>query len=265
MCDNGGHDVVNHCWYEEVTVMNRFPHINLSPLLLLAIMSILIGNIAYAGIPREVKFTQERIHNLVQDFIEENMPWSRNAVRFEFASQGDDIVLRGDKISHRIVELYNQGYIGDARFSVRYYDHNTFIRESIVRVKMEVQRDIVVASRSLARDVQIGEADIHVVKKWVSRISTNTVSDPQVVIGKRLTVGAAANQEIQSGYLKNPILIKRGAPVRIVYEHGSLSVSALGYSEEDGVSGGLVRIRNAASKKTLYARVIDDSMVAIEF
>ena len=53
--------------------------------------------------------------------------------------------------------------------------------------------------------------------------------------------------------------------MRIVYERGALSVSALGYSEEDGVSGGMVRIRNAASKKTVHARVIDDSSVAIEF
>ncbi|MEI7639040.1 MAG: flagellar basal body P-ring formation chaperone FlgA [Syntrophus sp. (in: bacteria)] len=243
--------------------MNRFPQVKL--LLIFVTMSILIGNNVYAGIPKEVKFTQGHIHNLVQDYIEENMPWSKDAVRFEFASQGDDIVMRGEKISHRIVELHNQGYIGDSRFSVKYYDRNTFIRESIVRVKMEVQRDIVVASRSLSRDVQIGEADVHVVKKWVSRMASNIVSDPKEAIGKRLTVGAAANEEIQAGYLKRPILIKRGAPVRIVYESGALSVSALGYSEEDGVSGGLVRIRNAASKKTLHARVIDDSSVAIEF
>lgn len=234
-------------------------------LLLIAAVSILIGNIAYAGIPREVKLTQGHIHNIVQNYIEENMPWSRDAVRFEFASQGDDIVLRGEKISHRVVELQNQGYIGDARFSVKYYDRNTFIRESIVRVKMEVQRDIVVASRSLARDVQIGEDDVRVVKKWVNRMAPNIVSDPREVVGKRLTVGAAANEEVQAIHLKKPILIKRGAPVRIVYERGSLSVIALGYSEEDGVSGGLVRIRNATSKKTLHARVIDDSMVAIEF
>jgi flagella basal body P-ring formation protein FlgA len=243
--------------------MNRFNPMKV--LLLLTAVSILMVNVAIAGIPREVKFTQGHIHNLVQNYIEENMPWPKDAVRFEFASQGEDIVLRGEKISTRIVELHNPGYIGDARFSVKYYDHNTFIRESIVRVKMEVQRDIVVASRSLARDVQIGEADVHVVRKWVSRMAPNIVSDPREVIGKRLTVGAAANEELQAGYLKKPILIKRGAPVRIVYERGTLSVSALGYAEEDGVSGGLVQIRNAVSKKTLHARVIDNSMVAIEF
>jgi len=243
--------------------MNRFPCSKL--LLLLSAISILIVNNVYAGIQKEVKFTQGQIHNLVQSYIESNMPWSKDAVRFEFASQGDDIVLRGERISHRIAELYNQGYIGDARFSVKYYDNNTFIRESIVRVKMEVLRDIVVASRSLARDVQIGEADVHVVKKWVSRMANNIVSDPKEAIGKRLTVGTSANGEIQPIYLKQPILIKRGAPVRIVYDHGPLSVSALGYSEEDGVSGGLIRIKNAASKKTLHARVIDASMVTIEF
>jgi flagella basal body P-ring formation protein FlgA len=243
--------------------MNRFARLKI--VLVLAAISVLIGNIAYAGIPREVKFTQGRIHNLVQSYIEENMPWPKDAVRFEFVSHGDDVVLRGEKISHRVVELHNQGYIGDARFSVKYYDQNTFIRESIVRVKMEVLRDVVVASRRLSRDVQIGEADVHVVRKWVSRMAPNIVSDPKEVIGKRLTIGTAANEEVQATYLKQPILIKRGAPVRIVYERGSLSITALGYSEEDGVSGGFVRIRNATSKKTVHARVIDDSMVAIEF
>lgn len=244
--------------------MNRYPH-HVNRLLLLAIMAIFIGGNAYAGIQKERKITQGQLHNFVQEYIEENMPWPRETVRFEFVSQVDDVVLQGEKISHRIEELHNQGYIGDARYSVKYFDRSSFIRESIVRVKIEVQRDIVVATRGIARDVQIGDGDVHVVKKWVSRIAPNLVSDPREVIGKRLTVGAAANGEIQSVYLKKPILVKRGAPVRIVYERGPLSVSAMGYSEEDGVAGGLIRIRNVGSKKMLHARVIDDSVVAIEF
>lgn len=51
-------------------------------LLIPAVIALFICDMAYAGVSKEVKFTQSRIHTLVQDYIEQNMPWSKDAVRF---------------------------------------------------------------------------------------------------------------------------------------------------------------------------------------
>jgi flagella basal body P-ring formation protein FlgA len=60
-------------------------------------------------------------------------------------------------------------------------------------------------------------------------------------------------------------VVRKGAPVRILYESGPMRIVTLGVSEEDGQDGGTVRVRNTSSRKILHARVIGDSTVQLVF
>jgi len=44
-----------------------------------------------------------------------------------------------------------------------------------------------------------------------------------------------------------------------------MQIVTVGLSEEDGVAGNIVRVKNITSNKTIYARVLSDSVVGIEF
>jgi len=60
-------------------------------------------------------------------------------------------------------------------------------------------------------------------------------------------------------------LVRRGKMVRIILESGPLTVLTSGQSQEDGARDDLVRVKNLSSSKIIYARVVDDNTVKVEF
>ena len=53
--------------------------------------------------------------------------------------------------------------------------------------------------------------------------------------------------------------------VQVILESGAINITTMGLSEEDGAEGSFVRVRNVSSNKIIYARVIGDSRVKVDF
>jgi flagella basal body P-ring formation protein FlgA len=65
--------------------------------------------------------------------------------------------------------------------------------------------------------------------------------------------------------LKSVPMVRRGGMVRIVLDKGLLRIMTIGQSEENGARNDFVKIRNVSSGKILYARVIDENTVKIDY
>jgi flagella basal body P-ring formation protein FlgA len=60
-------------------------------------------------------------------------------------------------------------------------------------------------------------------------------------------------------------IVKRGDMVTILAEAGGLRVSVPGKILEKGYKGQLVRVQNTMSHKKIYAKVINDATVRVDF
>jgi flagellar basal body P-ring formation protein FlgA len=78
-------------------------------------------------------------------------------------------------------------------------------------------------------------------------------------------VQVASGTEILATMLKSPPLVRKGKMVKMVFDNGSMHIVTVGLSEEDGVAGNIIRVKNITSNKIIYARVLSDSLVGIEF
>jgi flagella basal body P-ring formation protein FlgA len=75
----------------------------------------------------------------------------------------------------------------------------------------------------------------------------------------------ASGAEILATMLKSAPLVRKGKMVKMVFDNGSMQIVTVGLSEEDGVAGNIIRVKNITSNKIIYARVLSDSLVGIEF
>jgi flagella basal body P-ring formation protein FlgA len=60
-------------------------------------------------------------------------------------------------------------------------------------------------------------------------------------------------------------IVKRGDMVTILAESGGLRVSVPGKILEKGYKGQLVQVQNTMSRKKIYAKVINDATVMVDF
>ena len=83
--------------------------------------------------------------------------------------------------------------------------------------------------------------------------------------GKIMAVSIRPNTEITRNMLKELMPVKKGKMVHIILDNGAMKIMAMGLSEEDGAEGAIVKVRNITSSKTIYARVIGQSKVKVDF
>ncbi len=207
----------------------------------------------------------ETIKAAVRAYIGKNMPWPGNAVRVEFPGRVSNLSLTGKKITCRVLSRRNEDFIGDSSFTVRYYENDTFLNGKTVRVRTEVLMNVVVSTKSLHRNVRINRDDVKLVKRWFDRSPSSIISNPDTVVGMKLRTNVKPNAEITGNMVKSIPMVKRGKPVRIVFENGSMRITTIGMSEQDGMRGELIKVRNVSSKKVIYARVTGNSLAKVEF
>jgi flagella basal body P-ring formation protein FlgA len=205
------------------------------------------------------------IRSAVKAYIEKNMPWERDNVHILFPMDAPDVVSPGGKTKYEVRAGRNEEYIGETVLKVLFFKDDALIREELVRVRIEVMLDVAVAVRAIERDAEIRKEDIKVAGRWFTRMPSNTVTDPADIVGKRAAVSIRPNCEISRSMVKNSILVARGRMVRIILENGPLRIVSMGLAEESGGRNDMIRVRNTSSQKTMYARVIDNSLVKVEF
>ncbi|MBN1613659.1 MAG: flagellar basal body P-ring formation protein FlgA [Deltaproteobacteria bacterium] len=241
--------------------------VNFSVALLISVAVILVmapmGERIHAYESRTFQGTE--IRSLVRDHIEKHMPWPKGTIRMEFSGRVDDLTLTGEKITYMVQGGPRDDYIGSASYAVKFLDEGCLIREIVVRVNIEVLRNFVVAVRPLGRNWKIEREDLDVVQRWVSRIPPNAIADPEEATGMRLSMSIGTHRELTRNMLRRVPAVKKGKMVRVMLDDGPLNIQTIGLSEQDGAIGEVIRVRNVSSKKAIYARVVEPSVVQVIF
>jgi flagella basal body P-ring formation protein FlgA len=201
----------------------------------------------------------------IREYIEANMPWPPETVRVDFLSEERDPISQNSEIVLRVEPAGNPDFIGDMVFLVKSFKGGKLMKTESVRTRIEVLRDVVTAARGLPSGTVLAEGDIRTVRRWVRRIHPQALAPVETTSGKRLMIQVASGAELLATMLKEIPLVRKGKMVKMVFDNGSMQIVTVGLSEEDGVAGNIVRVKNITSNKIIYARVLSDSLVGIEF
>jgi len=201
----------------------------------------------------------------IREYIEANMPWPPGTVRVDFLSEEQESIPQSRDLILRVEPAGNQDFIGDMVFLVKSFRGGNLLRTESVRTRIEVLQDVVTAARGLPAGTVLAGSDIRTVRRWVRRIHPHSLPSMEAASGKRLTMQVASGAEILATMLKEIPLVRKGKMVKIVFDNGPMQIVTVGLSEEDGVAGNIVRVKNITSNKIIYARVLSDSVVGIGF
>ncbi len=198
-------------------------------------------------------------------YVKQNMPWPEDTVRIEFLGDIDDVKLAGKNIACRVQGGKNEDFIGNASFTVRFYADDLFLKKEIIRLRLEVLMEIATAATFLARDTRIEYRDVELNRIWLTRAPRNVITTLDGVVGKTVRNDIKPNTAITRTMIKIMPVVKRRKPVKIVFKDDLMRITTIGVSEQDGMLGDLVKVRNVSSSQMIYARVIGDDMVRVEF
>ncbi len=220
---------------------------------------------ASAATSQNTVLDQEKLNYAIGKYIEKNMPWPAGSMRYEIMTRLPQIAGSEDRFTWKIDSRRDENYIGETYLILKHYSNGVLLREENIRTRIEVLRDFVVSVRNLIKDEIIATDDIMLKKKWVRSVPANAISGTEQVIGKAASHNIRQNTELTVNMFKEAVAVRRGKMVQILLSNGPMNITATGLSEEDGAEGSFVKVRNVSSNKVIYARVIGEAKVRVDF
>src|SRR3990172_10656479 len=132
-----------------------------------------------------------------------------------------------------------------------------------VKAEIKIFDEVVVTSYPLARREVVTAAGVRVERRDVSSLTARPFTRIEEVLGQQTARFVEGNEVITQKTIERPTLVKRGSPIILVYETGSLRVEAPGAAEEAGKAGDLIQVKNPSSGKLLRGVVVDGRTVRI--
>jgi flagella basal body P-ring formation protein FlgA len=130
---------------------------------------------------------------------------------------------------------------------------------------VDVFGPVVCASRDLKKGGTITESDVTLVRKNITRRNRGALTDLNQAVGQTLKNDLNADDLIRDWMLKKSAVVNKGDIVTIVAEMGGIRITAPGRTLEKGGSGESVKVQNLMSRKNIFAKVVDNSTVRVDF
>src|SRR5262249_32774306 len=118
-------------------------------------------------------------------------------------------------------------------------------------------------NRSVARGEVLKLGDITMERRPRAEVGTDTVLDPEQVIGFAARSAISAGRPLRTADLMRPELVSRNDTVTIIYEVPGITLSMRGKAVDGGADGDLIDVINVQSKRTLRATVTGPGRVVV--
>ena len=130
---------------------------------------------------------------------------------------------------------------------------------------VDVFEELVCASRNLSKGEIIGQDDLFLRRKNTSKRSTTVLTDMRKALGLMAKHNIRKNTFIKEWMVERPPVVNKGDVVTILAELEGLRVTVPGRTLEKGHLGESIRVQNVMSLKKIYARVINSTIVRVDF
>lgn len=157
------------------------------------------------------------------------------------------------------IEPLDTRHASRLRFAAVCPGHDDARAEFVVRA--ELTAHVAVATAAVAAGRPIAAQDVALERRPLGAATAPT-SDLDAVVGLSSRRALRAGQVIDTPALAAPVLVRRGAAVRIVARNGQVLVTAAGEALAAGRQGELIEVRNSATGKVIQARVTGSNEVA---
>lgn len=191
-------------------------------------------------------------------------------------SQGSDVVISRLKITGNVpvpdgTISFKQYQKGKRRFEGQVALIVVVKINGVVKNKVKLSgwvdifQPVVCASRDLKRGERISKDDLYFVKRNISHISSKVLTDMNKIIGFMAKHNVKKDTSLKEWMFEKFPIVDKGDIVTIIAESGDIKVTAPGRVLMKGYADELVKVQNLMSKKEIYAKVVNGSMVAVDF
>lgn len=161
----------------------------------------------------------------------------------------------------RVVEITQTGRSTKMHLRIIVYENDRIVTQSSMRVDVQIQRSVRVASGQIRRRDRINIDSSTIETRWLSPILP--IADPEKSIGLECKTLIHPGEIILSTMLAQPVLVKRGQLVSAKSLVGRAIVTKVVRALESGQMGDLIELESKDRSSNFTARIAGPGKVII--
>ena len=215
--------------------------------------------------PAEREISSELVTKTIRTYLEAE--WGRRVkdVEVTVLDPSDPIKAPAGVVEMRVIPASNDERLGRRTFQMAVNVNGKSWNTVEVLADVAAMIDALAPNRSLKSDEIIDGQDLKTVRMRTHQFSHPFIIDREEVIGKSAARPLPADVPFRAGFLKAPVLIKKGDRVMIEAKRGGLSIQAYGVTKSSGRLGQTVMVSNLDSGRELQAKIVGPGLVQVEF
>lgn len=215
--------------------------------------------------PAGREISGELLTKTIQTYLEAE--WGRRVkdLQVTVLDPSDPIKVPAGALELRVVSGSNDERLGRRMLQVAVTVHGKPWKTIDVLADVVAMVNAVVLNRFVKSDDIIDAPDVKMTRVRIHQLSHPFITDREEVIGKSSTRPLPADTPLRTGFLKAPVLIKKGDRVMIEAKRGGLSIQAYGVTKASGHVGQIVMVSNLDSGRELRAKIVGPGLVQVEF
>ncbi len=212
-----------------------------------------------------VEISREEIEKIISDFIYGKDFWNKNNTRIKNIQITKLPLLPRGRITYKVIPPKVMQGMGTIPLSILFLVDGEFYKKVKATVKIRIFKEVVVTGKPLGRYRTITQDDVYMKKMDITNLPNDIITNYKDVLGKRVRRNIWAKVVLRAEYIEFPPMVKRGDTVLIVAESEKMKITALGEVRKSGRRGERVKVINLNSNKRIFARIIDENTVKVDF
>lgn len=215
--------------------------------------------------PAEREISGELLTKTIRGYLEAE--WGRRVkdVQVTVLDPAEPIKVPSGDMELHVVPVSNDERLGRRTFQMAVNVNGKSWNTVEVLADVAAMIDALAPNRSLKSDEIIDGQDVKTVRMRTHQLSHPFITDREEVIGKSAARPLPADVPFRAGFLKAPVLIKKGDRVMIEAKRGGLSIQAYGVTKSSGRVGQTIMVGNLDSGRELQAKIVGPGLVQVEF
>lgn len=206
--------------------------------------------------------TQEKMAMVVRQYVFANGPWKPKNIEVRVLPF-QPVSLPSGTVSFRILKPTKGIRPGLQSLLVAAEVNGKEAARLWIKAEIRVFDNVLITSYPLAHHEIVSADKVRLEWRDISSVAARPFSRMDEVEGLEAARALEVNEVLTEKSLERPTLMRRGSPIVLVYESGSLRVETPGVAEEGGKVGDLIQVKNPDSGKLLRGFVLDGRTVRV--
>lgn len=210
--------------------------------------------------------TSAEMREVFHDLACRNSPWPKSEIQVNsFTAQPASLDLPAGKIEFQRTGRPYPNFLGRKAITMNVLVDGKEAGTVKMIGDLHLFGEVACANRHLDRREQLTANDIKMVRRDITALGDDLVREQTSAIGKQINTSLQPGDIIRASQLAEPPLITRGELVTIIAQTAGLRATAPGEAKRTGAKGDIIKVKNLISRKYIFAKVIDDGIVQVEF